>query len=178
MERAHSLANWSKDPSTKVGCVVVSAQHAVAEGYNGFPRGADDNPILYRDRAQKYERIVHAEANAVAFAARYGIELQGSRAYVTFPTCPICAGLLIQVGITSIVVRMPRCLYCAAQAAGREHVSLRYGTPEHATYKHVLSTGNGPEEVPCALPRNPAWLERFEISKQLFAEVGIPVIET
>jgi len=101
---ASHIAAWSKDTSTKVGCVVVGPQREVrSTGYNGFPRGVADSPERLGDRAQKYPRIVHAEENAVAQAARVGAGLLGCTAYVSFPPCARCARMLIQAGVVEVV---------------------------------------------------------------------------
>ena len=100
---ARHIATWSRDPSTKVGCVIVSPDHnGRALGYNGFPRGIADNERL-SDRSVKQLLVVHAEANAISAAARAGTPLHGCTAYVTAPPCSQCAALLIQVGIVRIV---------------------------------------------------------------------------
>lgn len=100
---ACEIATWSKDPSTKVGCVVVDQNRVIiAEGYNGFPRGILDDGRL-ADREQKYPLIVHAEENAVATAARIGARLDGCNIVSTLFPCTRCARLLIQAGITAVV---------------------------------------------------------------------------
>lgn len=112
---AHFLAHaalWasrSKDPSTKVGAVVVDPKHRtiLSAGYNGFPRGVVDCVELYEDKAAKYPRIVHAEANAVANAALNGACLDGGVLYVTHPPCPDCAGLVINAGIKHVIFPWP-----------------------------------------------------------------------
>jgi dCMP deaminase len=103
MEMAVLVASWSKDPSTKVGCVIADSDHAqLSEGFNGFPRGIADDGRL-QQRELKYRLIVHAEANAIAAAARNGHSLKGSTAYVTFTPCAQCAALLIQAGVSRVV---------------------------------------------------------------------------
>jgi dCMP deaminase len=103
LERARLTASWSKDPSTKVGCVVVNDHRAeMASGYNGFPRGVADDDRL-DDRERKYALVVHAEANAVAHAAREGVSLDGCTLYSTLCPCTQCASLLIQAGIQTVV---------------------------------------------------------------------------
>lgn len=103
IDMALMVSSWSKDPSTKVGCVIADSDHAqLSEGFNGFPRGiADDDRLHHRET--KYRLIVHAEANAIAAAARNGHGLKGATAYVTFCPCPQCAALLIQAGIVRVV---------------------------------------------------------------------------
>lgn len=102
LEMAVLVAGWSKDPSTKVGCVVVGPDREVrSTGFNGFPRGISDDCRL-DDRALKYPIVCHAEENVVAQAARIGVQLKDCTAYVTFPPCSKCARMLIQSGISVV----------------------------------------------------------------------------
>ena len=85
LKAAQEVATWSKDPSTKVGCVIVDPelQRRTGEGFNGFPRFMSDDERLYADREVKYARTLHAELNAVLFAKK----TEGCTAYVTHPPC-------------------------------------------------------------------------------------------
>jgi len=104
MDLAEVVAFKSKDPSTKVGCVLVGLHNNIlSTGYNGFARGVDDSEARYLNRDLKLSMIVHAEANAVAAAARVGANLYASTAVITKPPCPQCAALLIQAGVCRIV---------------------------------------------------------------------------
>jgi|14BtaG_2_1085337.scaffolds.fasta_scaffold00922_18 dCMP deaminase len=103
---AKYVATKSKDPSTKCGVVIVGEDNTVLGiGYNGFPRGVDDNPELYADRSIKYQRVVHAEANAIANCARLGIRMKGATMYTSFGSncCNECAKLIIQSGIVAVI---------------------------------------------------------------------------
>ena len=104
MRMAHEVASWSKDPSTKVGCVLVKDRKIISMGYNGFPRLIEDDLNRLIDREVKYEMTVHAEQNAVITAALHGISTAGSTAYVTFHPCSRCAAVLINAGISTVVV--------------------------------------------------------------------------
>src|SRR5210317_1151786 len=96
LELAKHISHWSKDPSTQVGAVAVRNRRILATGYNGFPRGVADLPGRLENRNEKYLRTVHAEANAVAQAARNAISLEGSDIYVwPFLPCSSCCTLLI-----------------------------------------------------------------------------------
>jgi len=53
----------------------------------------------------KYPLICHAEENAIMHAARIGVSLKGSVAYVTWPPCSRCARSLIQAGINEVIYR-------------------------------------------------------------------------
>jgi len=103
IELARHISTWSKDPSTKVGCVVIGEDREIrSTGFNGFPRGiADDSRLA--EREQKYPLICHAEENAIMHAARIGVSLKGCIAYVTWPPCTVCSRSLIQAGIVEVV---------------------------------------------------------------------------
>lgn len=104
MQMAEHVASRSKDPNTKVGCVIVTANKVVAAtGYNGLPAGVEDLPERMQ-RPAKYLWTAHAEENAVALSARVGSRLAGGIAYVTHACCSRCARSLIQAGIKAIYV--------------------------------------------------------------------------
>jgi dCMP deaminase len=101
---ASHIADWSKDPSTQVGCVVVGPDREIrSTGFNGFPRGIEDSIARLENRELKYPLICHAEENAIMHAARIGISLKGCTAYVTWPPCSRCARSLIQAGVDEVV---------------------------------------------------------------------------
>ena len=104
LELAKQIASWSKDPSTKVGCVVVGPDREIrSTGFNGLPRGIKDSDERLNNREIKYPMICHAEENAIMHAARIGISLKECKAYVTWPPCTRCARSLIQAGITEVI---------------------------------------------------------------------------
>lgn len=101
---ARHIAEWSKDPSTKVGCVVVGPDREIrSTGFNGFPRGIEDSVERLHDRERKYPLACHAEENAIMHAARIGVSLKGCVAYVTWPPCTRCARSFIQAGLSELV---------------------------------------------------------------------------
>ena len=104
LELAKHISDWSKDPSTKVGCIIVGEDREIrSTGFNGFPRGIEDTDERLNNREIKYPMICHAEENAIMHAARTGISLKECIAYVTWPPCTRCARSLIQAGISEIV---------------------------------------------------------------------------
>jgi len=102
LELAKLVGSWSKDPSTQVGAVIVDTNNRIISiGFNGFPKGVDDNSEKLLDRETKYNTIVHAEANALMFA---NSSVEGCTLYTyPFQPCSRCAGLIIQSGIKRIV---------------------------------------------------------------------------
>ena len=100
---ANEVADWSKDPGTKVGAVLVNDRRIIATGYNGFPQGINDSFERYADRDVKIAYTVHAEVNAILNAAKNGAQTNGVTLYVTFPPCVSCSSAVIQAGISQVV---------------------------------------------------------------------------
>ncbi len=102
LELAKHVAQWSKDPSTQVGAVIVDdLRRIVSVGYNGFPRGVVDSAERYEDRKQKYALVVHAEANAILSPQQ---SVRGCTLYATLHPCEECAKLVVQAGLTRVVI--------------------------------------------------------------------------
>ena len=95
------VAEWSKDPDKKVGCVIVSLdRRQLTMGFNGFPQGVEDTSDRLASKSIKNELMVHAELNAILNAR---IDLTGWTIYVTEPPCIECAKAIIQAGIARVV---------------------------------------------------------------------------
>lgn len=95
---------WASSRSSchrlNVGCVIVNNNRVISTGYNGhIPNSPHDSVV--RDGHE--QMTIHAESNAVADAAKRGVSLQNSTAYVTHSPCIICAKLLIASGIKEII---------------------------------------------------------------------------
>ena len=102
---AEHVAEWSYDPSTKVGAVIVDAKNRVVSiGYNGFPRGVKDLAERYNDREQKLLFICHAERNALDNAQH---SVEGCTMYIPLLPCNECAKSIIQSGIIKVVTYKP-----------------------------------------------------------------------
>jgi dCMP deaminase len=99
---AQLVASWSKDPRTRVGCVIVRPDKTVASlGFNGLPRGVEDREDWLNNRLTKHKLIIHAEENAF-LAARES--LAGCTLYVwPLPPCSRCAAKIVQAGIARVV---------------------------------------------------------------------------
>ncbi len=102
LDMAALVAAWSKDPSTKVGAVIVDPLHRVVSvGYNGLPHGMCDERGILDDRDMRLACTVHAEENAILFAQR---GLAGHTLYVfPVPPCGPCAAKIRQTGIARVV---------------------------------------------------------------------------
>lgn len=111
-------ASKSKDPSTKVGAVIVRPDNTIASmGWNGFPRGVAD---IYEDRESKLLRTVHAELNAILNSRE---PLHGYTIYCApLHPCSNCAAAIIQAGIKHVNTRMgqPRDEWAKSMAAATD----------------------------------------------------------
>ncbi len=131
LELADFISKWSKDPSTKVGAVIVNSnKQIISVGYNGLPKNIKDTEEILNNRELKYQMIVHAERNALLFANN---NLNDCTLYTyPFMPCPVCAGMIIQSGIFRVV-----------------------------SYKNY----------------DLRWEESFKISRKMFKESGIKLME-
>ncbi len=100
---ADSVAGWSKDPSSKVGAVLVSPDRSIViPGYNGLPRGIEDSTDRLLSREWKMLTILHAEHNAILTARQ---DVAGWVMYVTHHPCSNCASVMVQSGIAEVHYR-------------------------------------------------------------------------
>lgn len=105
---ANHIATWSKDQSTKVGCVIADNDSRVlSTGYNGFPVGVDDDVPERHERPLKYRYTAHAEANAIYTAAHHGVALCCATMYLPWYPCCDCAKAIVQSGIGYLVCYKP-----------------------------------------------------------------------
>lgn len=105
LELAYTVSSWSRDPSTKVGAVIATEDHRILSiGFNGFPRGVDDDPKRYENKQLKYKLVCHAERNALDNAH---FDVTGATLYCTLFTCNECAKSIIQRGIKTVITPRP-----------------------------------------------------------------------
>ncbi len=99
-----------------VGAVIVKDNRILATGYNGVPMGMEHcgKAGCLRERMgvpsgerQEICRGLHAEQNAIIQAARYGIDINGAKIYITTQPCITCAKMLINAGISEIIYANP-----------------------------------------------------------------------
>jgi dCMP deaminase len=96
---AKEVAKKSKDPSSQVGCVLVTEDNRpISFGFNGFVSGCDE-ALMTLERPMKYFLTIHAEMNALMFAQR---SLKNCKAFITHGPCENCLKHLMQAGITEI----------------------------------------------------------------------------
>lgn len=105
LKLSKEISEWSKDPSTKVGAVIITEdRNIVSTGYNGFPRGIEDTSERLNDRETKYKLILHAEMNCIMNALYNGRSVKDCILFVHgLPPCSECTKSIIQSGIKKII---------------------------------------------------------------------------
>ena len=112
IELAQLVSKRSTCMRRKVGAVIVKNKHILSTGYNGAPKGithCEESGCLRQKlnvpSGQRHElcRGLHAEQNAIIQAALYGTSLDGATLYCTNLPCSICAKMLINSGVKSII---------------------------------------------------------------------------
>jgi len=132
-------AHRSKDPSSQVGaCIVNQEKKIVGVGYNGFPKGIDDD-VLPWDREgdfleTKYPYVCHAELNAILNSISR--DLAGTSIYVALFPCNECAKAIVQAGISEVVYLEDKYAHTDAVIASKKifalsGVALRQLHPAH-----------------------------------------------
>jgi dCMP deaminase len=113
MAIARAVATRANCAGRKVGAVLVREDRIMTTGYNGTPSAmtncleggctrCGDREQFTSGTAYDLCLCVHAEANAIATAARFGVAVQGSVLYCTHQPCFSCSKELIQAGITQV----------------------------------------------------------------------------
>lgn len=103
LELALAVSNRSRDPSTKVGAVIIRPDKTIASiGYNGFPRNMEDKEEWWNNKEEKYARVIHAEMNALLNSKE---SVKGMTIFCSHPCCQECAKHIIAAGISTVVVR-------------------------------------------------------------------------
>lgn len=98
---AKLVAKRSTCQRASVGAVLARDGRIISMGYNGAPAGLPhcDHPA----DGEPCTRTVHAEANAIAFAAKNGVSTDGTTMYCTYSPCIDCAKLMINAGVARVV---------------------------------------------------------------------------
>ncbi|UNY47076.1 dCMP deaminase [Cronobacter phage LPCS28] len=121
MQLAYIVAQESKCISWKVGALISKDERIISTGYNGTPAGqanccdvahdegwTDENGHMHEDCGNKHtewsqKNEIHAELNAILYAAKRGISIEGATMYVTVSPCADCAKAIAQSGIKQLV---------------------------------------------------------------------------
>lgn len=103
MGMVYDTARKSKDPSTKIGAVIVKEKRPILFGFNGIPQKLKDLPERMV-RPIKYKWFEHGERNAIYCGARFGIATEGTTLYTQSTPCMDCGRGVINAGISKVVV--------------------------------------------------------------------------
>jgi dCMP deaminase len=108
MNLAANLALRSHCVKQQVGAVLAKDTRIVSLGYNGPPAGTHNCDEEWpetgcaRDRKGSCYLALHAEANAILYAAKNKVDLEGCTLYVTLSPCLACARIIYSVGIKHV----------------------------------------------------------------------------
>ncbi|MFO0356026.1 MAG: deoxycytidylate deaminase [Sphingobacteriaceae bacterium] len=108
MELAEKLATRSHCVKAQVGAVLTKDTRIISLGYNGPPAGTHNCDIEWpehgcpRDSKGSCSLALHAEQNAILYAANNKMEMKGATLYVTLSPCISCARVIYTVGITKV----------------------------------------------------------------------------
>ena len=103
MQIAEAVALKSKDPSSKMGCVIVDQnKRVVSLGYNGLVQNSNEKKLTLSERPMKYHFAIHSEMNVIIFSHQ---DLTGCTIYNRVATCDNCLKYCLQAGIKRFVYR-------------------------------------------------------------------------
>lgn len=110
LKTAYLLGKQSKCVSHQVGAIIVKNERIISTGYNGTPKGFTNCDEVFEKNnfnreahytwSKTYE--IHAEMNAIAFAAKYDIGIEGAEIYTILQPCDYCLKNIIAAGIKKI----------------------------------------------------------------------------
>lgn len=122
MEVAHAIAKRGTCSRLQVGAVFSRDGRIVSTGYNGAPAGMPhcdhsnelqahyitlDEGVVKPELEQGCQTAEHAERNAIAWAARHGLALEGTEVHVTHMPCLACSRTLVNAGVTKLTYDEP-----------------------------------------------------------------------
>jgi dCMP deaminase len=103
LEIAKVVAKRSTCDRLHVGAVIAKNKVILSTGYNGAPRGlAHCDDVGHEIVDGHCIRTAHAEANAIAQAAKNGISIEGASIYLTFSPCYDCFKMMVNAGIKEV----------------------------------------------------------------------------
>lgn len=108
MQTAQLISQRGTCSRLSVGAVLARDGRILSTGYNGAPSGLPhcDHMTTGMDTwSEGCVRAVHAEVNALAFAAKHGVRVEGSVLYTTHSPCLNCANLIVNTGVNKVVYR-------------------------------------------------------------------------
>ncbi|GIV26434.1 MAG: cytidine deaminase [Bacteroidia bacterium] len=111
MHLAEQLAQRSHCVKMKVGAVLTKDTRIISLGYNGPPAGTHNCDEEWpetgcpRDSKGSCSLALHAEQNAILYAAKNKVDMEGSTLYVTLAPCIACARVIFSIGIKKVIYK-------------------------------------------------------------------------
>ncbi len=132
----------------RAASIIVKNKRIVATGYVGAPAGLPTCDevghlikVAYDERGGQHKhcvRTTHAEANAIAQAAKHGTAIDGATIYIRMTPCLDCTKLLINAGITRIVCRKRyHADHDSMEMLEQAGIELMVMSQEQLTYDHM-----------------------------------------
>jgi dCMP deaminase len=109
MELAQKLAQRSHCVKMHVGAVLTKDTRIVSLGYNGPPAGTHNCDVEWpehgcpRDSKGSCSLALHAEQNAILYASKNNVSVEGSTLYITLSPCIACARIIFTTGIRKVI---------------------------------------------------------------------------
>ncbi|MES2836246.1 MAG: dCMP deaminase family protein [Bacteroidota bacterium] len=111
MELAENLAKRSHCVKAQVGAVLTKDTRIISLGYNGPPAGTHNCDIEWpeegcpRDSKGSCSLALHAEQNAILYASKNNVAMDGATLYVTLSPCIACARIIYTMGIKKVIFK-------------------------------------------------------------------------
>ncbi|GAB4449575.1 MAG: cytidine/deoxycytidylate deaminase family protein [Bacteroidia bacterium] len=111
MHLAEQLALRSHCVKMKVGAVLTKDTRIISLGYNGPPAGTHNCDEEWpetgcpRDSKGSCSLALHAEQNAILYAAKNKVDMEGATLYVTLAPCIACARVIFSIGIKKVIYK-------------------------------------------------------------------------
>jgi dCMP deaminase len=109
MELAQKLAQRSHCVKMHVGAVLTKDTRIVSLGYNGPPAGTHNCDVEWpehgcpRDSKGSCSLALHAEQNAILYASKNNVSVEGATLYITLSPCIACARIIFTTGIRKVI---------------------------------------------------------------------------
>ena len=114
MDLAGTLAQRSHCVKAQVGAVLTKDTRIISLGYNGPPAGTHNCDLEWpevgcaRDSKGSCSLALHAEQNAILYAAKNNVSMQGATLYVTLSPCISCARVIYTTGILKVYFKFAK----------------------------------------------------------------------
>jgi len=124
MDIAKRVSQMSYDTDTKVGAIIVKDGNIISMGWNGTPSGFP-NECKHPSTGATLPYVIHAEANAITKLARTGGNGSASTLYTTLAPCMECTKLILQSGISEVVIEQANDKYLESYTLLKEKGMIR-----------------------------------------------------